>query len=261
MGKAEMPKTDTIQSVALAMHVLETLAGSRSDMGVTALADALGMTKSRVHRHLRTLITLGYITQSPLTERYRVGSRLIALGRTASESADLASVAQSHMRKLRDTTGQAVSLAQIEDEGIRILNTISGTMQIEVGVRPGSLLGFANSAQGKVALSQMEPTQQDQIFGSGIKAATEYTITDLNSLRSHLVEVSKQGWATAPNETMLGLNALACPIFGVDGAIVATIAIVSLTQYIQTPPEKKQVIAVQEAASAISLALGHSATP
>lgn len=240
----------------MALQVLETLANANGDMGVTALASALETTKSRIHRHLRTLVSLGYISQSEQTERYRIGARLIALGRAASGSADFTSVAMPHMRVLRDTTGQAVSLGQVEENGIRILNTMPGTMQIEVGVRPGSLLGFHNSAQGKVYLASLPAARRDALIPDPIPQATDFTITDRAGLIRHIAEVSGQGWATAPNETMLGLNALACPIRNAEGDVVVTIAIVSLTQYIGTPPDPAQIAAVKDAAAAISAELG-----
>ena len=259
MAAESSDKSDTIQSVAMALQVLETLANANGDMGVTALASALDTTKSRIHRHLRTLVSLGYISQSEQTERYRIGARLIALGRAASGSADFTSVAMPHMRTLRDETGQAVSLGQVEDNGIRILNTVHGTMQIEVGVRPGSLLGFHNSAQGKVVLASVPPSRREAMIPQSIPHATDFTITDRAELLRHIEEVAAQGWATAPNETMLGLNALACPIFNADGDPVITIAIVSLTQYIGTPPDPAQIQAVKAAAARISAELGYTA--
>ncbi|THD76566.1 IclR family transcriptional regulator [Thalassobius vesicularis] len=251
-------KTDMIQSVAMALQVLEALAQAEGDVGVTALASALGTTKSRIHRHLRTLVTLGYISQSEETERYRIGARLIALGRAASGTVDLSWIAQPHMRTLRDQTGQAVSLGQVEDTGIRILNTLHGRMQIEVGVRPGSILGYCNSAQGKVALAAFAPDRQAELMAMPCPASTEFTITGRDELAAHIAEVGARGWATAPNETMLGLNALACPIFNADKEPVATIAIVSLTQYIETPPHPDQIAAVKEAAARISAELGYT---
>lgn len=251
-------KSDMIQSVALALQVLEAMARSDGEMGVTELASALGTTKSRIHRHLRTLVTLGYLSQSETTERYRVGSRLISLGRAAAGSVDLTSVALPQIRVLRDRTGQAVSLGQIEPTGIRILHTLPGKMQIEVGVKPGSLLGFCTSAQGKMALACMPADRRADLIPDVIPAATEFTITDPAVFKTHIDDIAARGWATAPNETMLGLNALACPIFGADGETIATIAIVSLTQYISTPPDSDQIDAVMEAARRISAELGYA---
>jgi IclR family transcriptional regulator, KDG regulon repressor len=258
MADENEEKSDTIQSVAMALQVLEKLATTKGDMGVTALAAALDTTKSRIYRHLRTLLTLGYISQSEETERYRIGARLIALGRAASGSGDITSVALPHMRVLRDQTGQAVSLGRVEPDGIRILDTLAGNLPIEVGVRPGTLLGLYNSAQGKVALASMSPGKRQSLIPQPIPRATEFTMTDPARFAAHLDEIAARGWATAPNEIVLGLNALACPILNADGDLVASIAIVSLIQYIETPPSPEQVEAVRAAAARISADLGYS---
>lgn len=258
MARETAEKTQTIQSVVMALEVLETVANAKGELGVTALAAALDTTKSRIHRHLRTLLALGYISQSEDSERYRIGARLIALGQAASGSADISSVAIGHMRDLRDKTGHAVVLCRVEERGIRVLNTLPGKTEIDVGVKPGSLLGLCNSAQGKVALASMPEHKRDEFVPDVIPQTTKYTITDRDKFLAHLGTVAKQGWATAPNENMLGLNALASPIFNVEKEAIATVAIVSLTQYIETPPSKDQIEAVRLAARQVSAELGYT---
>jgi hypothetical protein len=53
-----------VQAVVLALRILEHLAHDGRPVGVTALARALGTTKSRIHRHLQTLAQEGYILQA-----------------------------------------------------------------------------------------------------------------------------------------------------------------------------------------------------
>jgi IclR family transcriptional regulator, KDG regulon repressor len=257
MPKISSEKTEGIQSVILALSILETLGRARSHLGVTALADSLGTTKSRIHRHLQTLVQLGYIAQSPVTERYRLGSRLIELGNAAAHASDIASVAAQPMRTLRDALDQAVILGQIEDEGIRILTTISGKMAVEVGVRPGSILGFNTSAQGKMALAFMSDSVRERILAKPLTGETPHSICDLSVLREHLDSIRTRGWADAPNEAAMGLNALSFPLLGASGELVGSLAIVSLTQFIGSPPSPEQIKAVGTAAEEISRALGY----
>lgn len=258
MPKISSEKTDGVQSVVLALSILEALGRARGHLGVTALADSLGTTKSRIHRHLQTLVQQGYIVQSPTTERYRLGSRLIELGNAAANASDIASVAAQSMRALRDTSEQAVILGQIEDDGIRILTTLSGNMAVEVGVRPGSTLSFNTSAQGKIALAFMPEHARERILARPLAGATPFSITDLAVLRQHLEEIRNRGWADAPNEAAVGLNALSFPLLGPSGELVGTLAIVSLTQFIGSPPSPDQVRAVGLAAEQISNALGYT---
>jgi IclR family transcriptional regulator, KDG regulon repressor len=256
MPKRSSEKTEGIQSVVLALSILEALGNARSHLGVTTLAESLGTTKSRIHRHLQTLLQQGYIVQSPTTERYGLGPQLIELGNAAAYASDIASVAAQPMRDLRDASEQAVVLGQIEDGGIRILITLGGKMAVEVGVRPGSVIGFTTSAQGKVALSFMPEQIRERILAKPLVGETSYSITDLDVLTQHLQDVRSRGWAVAPNEAAVGLNALAFPLLGASGELAGSIAIVGLTQFIGSPPSRDQIRAVGTAAQEISNALG-----
>ena len=63
-----------VQSIVMALEILEYLAREPDPVGVAAIAAALGITKSRVYRHLRTLLKRGYIYQAGSFEKYRIGS-------------------------------------------------------------------------------------------------------------------------------------------------------------------------------------------
>src|SRR5690606_16287425 len=84
------PLSDGIQSVEMALEILEFLANRREPIGVSALARELHTSKSRIFRYLRTLMRMGYIVQVADKDRYKVGTRLAMLGRKVAENYDLA---------------------------------------------------------------------------------------------------------------------------------------------------------------------------
>lgn len=55
----------------------------------------------------------------------------------------------------------------------------------------------------------------------------------------------------------MGLNALSFPLLGPSGEMIGTLAIVSLTQFINSPPSAEQIEAVGTAAQEISNAMGY----
>jgi IclR family transcriptional regulator, KDG regulon repressor len=75
-----------VQTVVLALQILEYLAQQRSTVGVTALSRVFATSKSRMHRHLQTLVAAGYVIREAETERYRSGGRLVAFGQAMSGS-------------------------------------------------------------------------------------------------------------------------------------------------------------------------------
>lgn len=249
-------KTDGVQSVMLTLKILEFLGAERKPVGVTTIASALGVNKSRIFRHLRTLVGEGYLTQSPDTERYEIGARLVRLGRAVADRLHVGEIAMPHLVALRDALGHFTVLSEVESGGVRILATVSGKSAIEIGVKQGSLLPFHASAQGKIALAFGESSLRDSAYNSRLELQTPKTISSAAALRRDVDRVRRQGWAVAPNESLIGLNALAAPVFDVDGKLIGSVAIVDSIQFIEAVPGAEQIKHVVATADRISRGLG-----
>lgn len=257
MPRVTGPGGDGVQAVVLALNILERLADEGQPMGVTALAAALGTTKSRIWRYLQTLVQQGYVVQLADSERYQPGGRLVKLGRAVGESLDLVSASYQPIRALRDSLGHSVVIAQIEPGGMRVLTTVPGKAAVEMGVKQGSLLDFHSSAQGKIALAFGSESLRAAVFGQRLERRTPTTIVSPGGLRTEIERVRREGWATAPNEIVIGLNALAAPVFDASGVLVATLAIVDSIQFVTDSPTAEQVARTTEAARTVSAALGY----
>ncbi|MEO3472565.1 IclR family transcriptional regulator [Roseomonas sp. CAU 1739] len=247
-----------LQAVAMAFRILEFLAAQRGGVGVTDLARALDTTKSRIHRHLRTLVESGYILQSPESEKYRIGSRLVTLGRAVAENFDLTAIARDEMYALRDALGQTVVLSRAEAAGAVVLATLPGPEPIEIGVKPGSIMAMHPTAQGKLVLAFGDPVLRDRVLNSRLDMRTPRTITSPSALREELDRVRSRGWAVAPGESLVGVNALAAPIFEGGGHMVGAIALLGSIQFIEAEPSEAQIRRVCLAAARISARLGHA---
>ena len=154
---------DGVQAVVLALRILEYLAEQGKAVGVTALAQALGTTKSRIYRHLRTLVQQGYIQQSADTDRYRVGPRLLTLGVSVAENFDLTKAAQGILRELRDTLGISCVVSQVEAAGVRVLATIPGQ------------IGHSKSAssRGRCCISTAPPKARSRLLSAAISCVPQ----------------------------------------------------------------------------------------
>ena len=89
---------DGVQAVVLTLQILEMLAFGGEAARVTDLASALGTSKTRIFRHLQTLVALGYIVQDTNTDRYGAGVRLAQLGLASANQFDLLSVSRQRHR-------------------------------------------------------------------------------------------------------------------------------------------------------------------
>lgn len=245
-----------VHSVQLAIDVLEAVAFSDDELGVTQIAERLGMTKGSVHRHLQTLVDRGYLTQNASTSRYTIGPKGRLLARHAPD-ADLTQLAEGPMRQLRDALGHFVVLSEMTPRGALILHKLSGTAAIELGVRPGSELSFHASAQGKVMLAFAPSPLRTRILAQPLQRFTDKTIVSVRKLEQEYLEIVRLGFASAPEQNMLGMNAVAAPIFDAQDACIASIAIVASIQVLPEKTRPADIAQLIEAARQISHKLGH----
>jgi len=238
-----MSALESLESVDLVLDLIEHLAAAPGAVGVSDVSRALGISKARAHRHLRALVQRGYARQDAITERYEIGARLLPLGEMARERFGVLDAVRPEMARLREATGQAVTASVVADGGVTVLEMLPGRTLIEFGVRPGARLELGASAQGLVALAFGDPTLQ-ALAETG------------EALRSEVETVRRQGWATAADRVMGGVNALAAPVFDHRGLCRAALAIVGSTQLIAAQPTPEQIAEVTQAAARASTRLG-----
>jgi IclR family KDG regulon transcriptional repressor len=249
--------TGMVRSVQLAIDVLETVSFADEEMGVTQIAERLNVTKGSVHRHLHTLVERGYLAQNPATSRYTIGPKSRLLAQLAPET-DLVHLAEGPMRELRDALGHTVVLSEMTPRGALVLAEVASISPIEIGVRPGSELSFHASAQGKVMLAFAPRPFQARILSRQLEAFTDKTTTSAEHLEKTLLDIAKRGYASAPEESVLGLNAVAAPIFDSHDACIATLAIVGSIQFLPEKARQSDIDALTKASQQISRKLGHA---
>lgn len=245
-----------VRSVRTALDVLEVVAFAREEIGVTHISDRLGLTKGSVHRHLQTLVERGYLAQNPATSRYSIGAKTNLLSHLAPE-VDILYLAEGPMREIRDHHGHSTVLSSMTPGGALVMVTIPGMAAIEIGVRPGSELSFHASAQGKVMLAFAPPSLQARVLSAPRERFTSYTIIDAPRIEEDLAQIREAGYCIAPEETLLGINAVAAPIFDSSSACIASIALVGSIQNLTASPSAELLHALTACAHTISRKLGY----
>jgi DNA-binding IclR family transcriptional regulator len=244
-----------VRAIRLVLGVLEALA-TQPSAGVTELSKRLGTTKARVYRHLRTLVEQRYAIQDSQSERYVAGPRLIALSRVAALTPDegLIRLARPTIHRLREEFGHTVNLSMVYGDSVSIVETLQGNALIGVVMRTHAGMPLHSTAAGKLLLAD-RLAKRIALPRGPFEKFTPNTIVEPGALRMELQRVHKQGWAAAPEETTLGVNALSAPIHDHRGELVAMISMLGSIQFIPRRPSRKLVHAIKAAALEISDAL------
>ena len=257
--KSNAPPSEGILAVTLTFSIMEALAKSRSGLGVTELARLVDATKSRVHRHLVTLMQVGYVTQDLQTEKYCIGPAMLALSQAIVTGIDLVTVARPVLTKLRDDFGHTALIARREGDRIRVLDVALGISDFAIVQQPGNILApnlVHCSALGKIALAFGPHELSQRLLSRRLPKVTPKTITDRRVLQAELDLVRKRGWANVPDEGMIGFNAVAAPISDARANLIAMIGVIGATRLLPADPPPSLVVSLRSAGSQISAALG-----
>lgn len=220
-----------VKSVKTLFSILEQLS-SNGPMGVTELSKALGMSKGGVHRYLQTLVNEGYAVKEEGT--YNLGLRFLTLGGTVRQHFPYNAVIEQSVRKIARETGQRAQFLS-EEHGYGIyLYRERDPQTAPLAAAIGRLVHLHTTAAGKAILANLSEDHIEEIIQKrGLRANTEKTITDRDTLLNALGEVREQGFAVNEGEHLEGVYAIGVPIRDPSGEILGGLSISGPSQKIQ----------------------------
>lgn len=245
-----MEKADTVRAADTCLRILERIAFADSPLGVTQIAADVGIAKGAVFKHLRTLIDHGMIVQESVSSLYTLGPKLWVMAQRAPAEANLAELALPLMRVTRDELGTAVVLSVPTPRSAFVVATLSSNQPIEIGVRPGGELSLHSSAQGKVLLA-FGPPEIMASLPDQLPAVTPKTVLSKAELANQIATIKELGYASAPEESLLGINAIAAPILDSNGKLIGSIGLIASIQHLGVAPTEQQLKALWALTKAI----------
>ena len=244
-----------------ALDVLDLLGtpGGPSSLGVVEIARQLGRDKSQVSRLLKLLADAGYVDREPGSLRYRIGTRLFAIGATAVD------------RRLRDEADAAVSreaalLGERVDVGIRsggsvmTISTAAPDSELRAAGWVGRTVPLSCTATGRALLFDLDTAAIARVIvPEGLGPAGPAAPRSLDELVSRVADERRRGWAMARHETDRGLLSLGAPVRDSGGTVVAALGVSGPESRIDPVLEEIRS-AVLRAAGDLSRALGAGVT-
>ena len=253
-------KPNSVEAIKVAIRMLNEMALARRAMRITELADKMGETKPRIHRHLATLKEMGLVEQEQASEKYRLGWRLFQLGEAAGAQFDLRYRAEPYLIKLRDELKQTAVLAiPINDQPMVIATAENIYARICVSVKPGNRPLPHCSAFGRLMLAYSSQESQQSLLSGALPSETEDSLVDRQSVLDRLPLIRQRLFDYAAGEMMVGINTVVVPVFRDDDVLAGAIGIVGSIQEIPDPPRLEQIALLQKYAEELSTQLNSSA--
>src|SRR3954469_20632800 len=193
----------TIQSVDRAARILKALASGPRRLGVSQLADQLGMTRPTVHGLLQTLQAHGFVEQDRDSGKYQLGAGLLQLGNSYLDLNELRARSLVHAERLATRADAAVRVGVRHGASVIVVHHVfrpDATLQI---LEVGAQLPVHASALGKAILAYSSDGVLLDLLEEDLPKLTSRTLT-ARGLRAQLPAIREHGVARERDEAVLG---------------------------------------------------------
>jgi DNA-binding IclR family transcriptional regulator len=197
-----------------------------SPIGIHEISKKLQLYPSTVHRILNTLKLRGYVEKDLITEKYRLGPKMVKFAMARLDQTDLTREAIPYLKELVYQCNETVHLGVFEDGEVLYIATEEPPQTIRMVSKVGTRAPAHCTALGKVLLSVLPQRERKKILeAKGLRRFTEHTIIDKQSLRRELRRVKDQGFALDREEYERDVRCVATPIKDHRGRVIAAISI------------------------------------
>ena len=211
-----------VRAVDRAISILDVLAQGGTRTGAE-IARELRVHRSTALRLLGTLERHALVERDQRTSRYRLGRRLPQLASVVTGEFDLRFVARPVCERLAAAVGETATLdLLVGDVIVPVEQATASTSVVSVNWL-GRRTPVHCTASGKVIAAFGKDAVRERLLTLPLDRVTPNTITDRAKLEAQLEDARQIGVARTHEELEVGLDAIAAPVFGVDGDVVAAL--------------------------------------
>jgi len=233
-----------VRSVARAVDVLSLFDEDHPSRPLREVVRLAGLPKTTVVRLLSTLEALGLVAQAA-ESTYTVGPVFLRWVKLADSLWEVSVEAREVMSRLVDECGETVNVYIRRDLTRVCIAQVEGTTTVRSVVEVGVPYPLSAGASAQVLLG--DATGSDVLL-----ALTEDSAISLDSLAREVAGVREAGFAVTHGQRELGASAVAAPIVGHDGRILAALSASGPTSRFTADRVGAYVDAVTAAAREIS---------
>ena len=221
---SESSKKDFVEALARGLEVIRSFDRIHMKQTISQISERTLLARPTVLRLLLTLEELGYVRSQD--NHYSLTPKVVDLGMAYVSALGLYGAAKPHMENLSKAVDQTISLAELDGSDIVYTGRVEVPKIVSVGVTVGARLPSASTALGRVLLAAVPDADLHEVLSTPSLSMyiprTRYTV---EQIRPRLQTVRDQGWAESDEDLQYGVQAIAAPLRGEGGNVVAAIGL------------------------------------
>ncbi|HEX2103987.1 MAG TPA: IclR family transcriptional regulator [Solirubrobacteraceae bacterium] len=241
------------QAIDRAAQLLTLVLDSEHPLGVSDLASAAELPKSTASRLVSSLERHGLVRRNGARGKVGPGPAILRFAHRGVVGRNLVELAQAPLEALAERSGETVNLAVPGPSGVEHLAQVESRHFLGTGQWVGRTVDFHTTAVGKVLVAYGAA----ELPPGRLRRVAPGTVVDRAALEAELERVRADGFAVAADELEAGLTAIAAPVHGPTGDVIAALSISGPT-FRLTPARVAELRPeLIKHAGALSARLGH----
>lgn len=250
--KSKEKNPQILSSVQNALRVLQCFSTAQPQLGVSELAELLGVAKSTISRILATLAKENFVVKDKESGKYKLGISVLTLAGIVTDQLDIHNEATPVLNKLVLETNETAHLAILDGPDTIYIRKSECNHPVRILTHLGRRNPSYCTSSGKLLLAYENEEVIEKIINNGLTPYTRQSITDPAILIKELESIRKRGYAMSTEELTQGTRSVSAPIKDYTGKVVSAINIVGPIQRMKDykiPEIVKKVVRAGEEAS------------
>lgn len=205
------------KSMEKMIQILGLFSIDRPKLTIKEVQEELKIPKSTIFRILDTLEQYQFIQRNEVTHDYSLGYQFFRLGSIYQLNLNFRDVALPQMRLLMEETQETVELNILNGIHRVCVEKIDSPLDVRNFVRVGERKPAYLGASGKVMLAFLSDEELEEVY----KEVQALDLFDMGQFKKELHEIKMNGYAITQGERIIGTYAIAAPILGPSGKLIA----------------------------------------
>ncbi len=246
-------------AVERAVLILEAIAQHAGGMSNSELSRSLDIPKSSASYILRTLEHRGYLRRDQESGKYRLGLKVLSLGRDVLAGMDIGELARPVLRTLVERTQMTAHLAMLDRGEAVYIEKVDSPGFVKMDTWVGRRMHVHSTSVGKALVAYLPRPEVEAILREhGLKKRTPKTIVTAARFFAELEQVRAQGFAVDDEENSLGARCMGAPVFDALGKVEAAVGLSATSAELDDATLPRIAELVKESARKISRLLARS---
>jgi DNA-binding IclR family transcriptional regulator len=248
-----------IQSIEIGAILRGVLSDAKGPLALK-LATRAGMSPSKAHKYLVSLARVGMTQQQAVSGHADLGPIALKMGLAALNRRDFVRYATEAAIDLNLRHDLTVMVTIWTARGPIVISLYNSSVLVVGNVSVGSILPVLRSASGRVFLAYLSRRMTDRIvrreLANSAAKRTGFELRTMKDVDGLIAKVwrLRAGWTK--DDLVVGLNAIAAPIFDHQGVIVASLTILDNTDAVELGSRKSMLGELRRVSDEVSHKLG-----